>query len=93
MFFSLHGLIQAVGTYERTSSRPNKAGFYIVTTSNNIPLANRSLEYKGFAGIRYLHRLPKQYGGRYAALVLILLKYVIEYQQSGWVTQRPEYDA
>jgi hypothetical protein len=68
IFFAVHGLIQGVGRFVRTSTRPHSDGFYMVTTEDNEPINDRTLEFKGYAQLRYLDRLPAQYEGRYKAL-------------------------
>lgn len=83
LFFALHGLIQGVGLCASISEKKNSRGYYIVTTERNQPLIDFDLEFRGYAQLRYLDELAKQYDGRYAALVKRLSKYAKEFRSGS----------
>jgi len=80
IFFGLHGLIQGVGEYAGTSRNKNRRG-YTVTTINNMPLVDLSLEFVGYPQLRYLDLLPEQYQGAYKKLVGQLNRYAKQYRR------------
>jgi len=79
LFFALHGLIQGVGLCVSISDKKNRKGYYIVTTEKNQPLIDFELELRGYAQLRYLDELSRQYDGRYASLVKRLAKYTKDF--------------
>lgn len=68
IFFAVHGLIQGVGRYVKTSTKRDARGFYVVTTEINDPIVDPTLKFRGYAQLRYLDVLPTQYKGKYKEL-------------------------
>ena len=79
LFFAVHGRVQAVGTYQGAKWSERRQ-MYVVTTTDNLPIDDYTLEFKGYAQLRYLDELPDQYEGRYSELVKKLRKIAKRYR-------------
>lgn len=80
MFTGHRGHIRYVGTIIDIDPSPDRDGYCWITLGGIRKLKNwRDLEYKGYASIRYLDRLAKQYGGAYRPLVRALRAEAADY--------------
>jgi hypothetical protein len=69
MFTAYRGHVRYVGKIIDIDPRPDREGYSWITLGAIRKLKNwRHLEYKGYASIRYLDRLAKQYKAAYRPL-------------------------
>jgi hypothetical protein len=80
MFIAFHGRIIAVGAIIEMDDEPDADDLYWITLQSVRRMADADLEYRGYASIKYVDRLAKQFDGRYAKLAKRLSRIATEYR-------------
>lgn len=83
MFISFHGRIIAVGTIAKMDDEPDADNLYWITLRFVRRLTEKNLDYVGYASIKYVDRLPNQFGGMYAKLAKRLSRIAKDYRSTS----------